>query len=71
MANPNAATPEEMRALIAGRRSDDPSWFTYGDEVVDPGRVTGAHARGTETYSGRFVLLPSIEKIIECPAAGD
>ncbi len=40
MAHPNAATPEEMRALIAGRRTDDQSWFAYGDQVVDPETIT-------------------------------
>jgi len=39
MGHPNAATPEDMRALIAGRRSDDPTWFEYDDRVVDPGTI--------------------------------
>ena len=39
MPHPNAATPEEMRALIAGRRTDDPTWFAYGGEVVEPDRI--------------------------------
>lgn len=39
MGHPNAATPEEMRALVAGRRTDDPTWFEYGDQVVDPGTI--------------------------------
>ncbi len=37
--HPNAATPEEMRALVAGRRTDDPTWFEYGDETLDPAAV--------------------------------
>lgn len=40
MAHPNAATPEEMRALIAARRTDDPTWFEYGEHVADPEEVT-------------------------------
>ena len=36
MAHPNAATPEEMRALIAGRRTDDPTWFEYGGDALEP-----------------------------------
>jgi tRNA (guanosine-2'-O-)-methyltransferase len=39
MAHPNAATPEEMRSLVAARRSDDPTWFEYGDEVLEPARI--------------------------------
>jgi tRNA (guanosine-2'-O-)-methyltransferase len=39
MGHPNAVTPEEMRALIAGRRTDDPTWFEYDDQVVDPGTI--------------------------------
>lgn len=39
MPHPNAATPEEMRALIAGRRTDDPTWFEYGGEVLEPLRI--------------------------------
>ncbi len=39
MSHPNAATPEEMRALIAGRRTDDPTWFEYGDRVVEPATI--------------------------------
>lgn len=39
MSHPNAATPEEMRALIAGRRTDDPTWFVYGDATVDPATI--------------------------------
>jgi tRNA (guanosine-2'-O-)-methyltransferase len=39
MRHPNAATPEEMRALIAGRRTDDPTWFEYGGEVLEPSRI--------------------------------
>jgi tRNA (guanosine-2'-O-)-methyltransferase len=39
MAHPNAATPEEMRALVAARRSDDPTWFEYGDEELEPARI--------------------------------
>lgn len=36
MPHPNAATPEEMRALIAARRTDDPTWFEYGDAKLEP-----------------------------------
>jgi len=32
----SAASPEEMRALIAGRRTDDPSWFEYGGKTLEP-----------------------------------
>lgn len=39
MARPNTATPEEMRALVAGRRTDDPTWFEYGRETVKPARI--------------------------------
>lgn len=39
MPHPNAATPEEMRALIAGRRTDDQTWFEYGGEVLAPSRI--------------------------------
>ena len=39
MPSPHAATPEEMRALIAGRVSDDPTWFTYRDQTLDPATV--------------------------------
>ena len=39
MPSPHAATPEEMRALIAGRVSTDPTWFTYGDLTLDPARI--------------------------------
>lgn len=39
MPSPHAATPEEMRALIAGRVSDDPTWFTYGDQTLDPATI--------------------------------
>lgn len=39
MPHPNAATPEEMRALIAGRRTDDPTWFEYGGVVLEPARI--------------------------------
>lgn len=39
MSSPHAATPEEMRALIAGRASDDPTWFTYGDQTLDPATI--------------------------------
>lgn len=39
MPHRNAATPEEMRALIAGRRTDDPTWFEYGGEVLEPSRI--------------------------------
>jgi tRNA (guanosine-2'-O-)-methyltransferase len=39
MGHPNAATPEEMRALIAGRRTDDPTWFEYNEQVVNPGTI--------------------------------
>lgn len=39
MPHPNAATPEEMRALIAGRRTDDPSWFEYGDTLLTPSMI--------------------------------
>ncbi len=39
MPHPNAATPEEMRALIAGRRTDDPTWFEYGGRVLEPSRI--------------------------------
>lgn len=41
MAHRNAATPEEMRALIAGRRTDDPAWFTYGDTTVGYETIVG------------------------------
>lgn len=30
------ATPEEMFELVHGVRSDDPSWFTFGDVVLTP-----------------------------------
>jgi tRNA (guanosine-2'-O-)-methyltransferase len=39
MAHPNAATPEEMRALVAARRTDDPTWFEYGGEVLEPSMI--------------------------------
>jgi tRNA (guanosine-2'-O-)-methyltransferase len=39
MPHPKAATPEEMRALVAGRRTDDPTWFEYGDGVLAPSRI--------------------------------
>lgn len=41
MSHPNAATPEEMRALIAGRRTDDPTWFAYAGETVEPATIVG------------------------------
>lgn len=28
-----------MRALIAARRTDDPTWFEYGDETLEPARI--------------------------------
>jgi len=46
MASPHGATPEEMRALIAGRVSDDPTWFTYGDKTLDPATIVSV----LETY---------------------
>jgi tRNA (guanosine-2'-O-)-methyltransferase len=39
MTHPNAATPEEMRTLVAARRSDDPTWFEYGEVVLEPASV--------------------------------
>jgi tRNA (guanosine-2'-O-)-methyltransferase len=39
MPSPHAATPEEMRSLIAGRVSDDPTWFAYGDQTLDPATI--------------------------------
>lgn len=30
------ATPEEMAALVAGTRTDDASWFTFGDAELSP-----------------------------------
>jgi tRNA (guanosine-2'-O-)-methyltransferase len=39
MPHPNAATPEEMRALIAARRTDDPTWFEYGDAKLAPAAI--------------------------------
>lgn len=42
MSHPNSATPEEMRALVAGRRTDDPTWFSYGDQVVGPDTIVEA-----------------------------
>lgn len=30
---------EEMFELVHGRRTDDPEWFAFGDEVVDPDDV--------------------------------
>jgi len=64
MAHPNAATPEEMRALIAGRRTDDPSWFTYGDMTLDPesivdiltGHITERRRDEIETVLDRRTL---------------
>lgn len=34
------ATPAEMRDLIASTPTYDPSWFSYGDAILDPGTLT-------------------------------
>jgi len=39
MAHANAATPEEMRTLIAARRTDDPTWFEYGAVTLDAATI--------------------------------
>ncbi|MGI9586569.1 MAG: TrmH family RNA methyltransferase, partial [Acidimicrobiia bacterium] len=36
MPSARAATPDEMFELIAGRRTDDPYWFNYGDTLLAP-----------------------------------
>ncbi|MEN8041051.1 MAG: RNA methyltransferase [Actinomycetota bacterium] len=59
MPSPFAATPEEMRALIAGRRSDDPTWFSYGDATVDPEyvvKVLEGHISERRRYEMERVL---------------
>lgn len=33
------ATPREMRNLVAATRTDDPSWFTYGENTIEPSRL--------------------------------
>jgi tRNA (guanosine-2'-O-)-methyltransferase len=32
-------TAEEMFELVHGRRTDDPEWFVFGDEVVEPSDI--------------------------------
>lgn len=36
MPNPHAATPQEMFDLVAGKHTDDPSWFTFGSRSLTP-----------------------------------
>ena len=36
MPNDKVASPEEMFELVSGRRTDDPSWFRYGDVDLTP-----------------------------------
>lgn len=36
MANPHAATPQEMFDLVSGRRTDEPDWFQFGDVTLAP-----------------------------------
>ncbi len=40
MTDRKTATAAEMRDLVAATRTDDPSWFTYGDRVVTPHELT-------------------------------
>lgn len=34
------ATPADMRALVTGTRSDDPWWFSYDDQELEPADLT-------------------------------
>jgi tRNA (guanosine-2'-O-)-methyltransferase len=53
MAHPNAASPEEMRALIAGRRTDDPTWFQFGNVTLEPAAIVGILAPHVTTRRRR------------------
>ncbi|MGI9666221.1 MAG: TrmH family RNA methyltransferase [Acidimicrobiia bacterium] len=39
MANPHAATPQEMFDLVAGKRTDDPDWFDFDGVTVSAQQV--------------------------------
>ena len=40
MANPHAATPQEMFDLVNGKRTDDEGWFRFGDVALRPEEIT-------------------------------
>ena len=39
MTSDKVASPHEMFELVTGRRSDDPTWFQFGDVTLSPGDV--------------------------------
>ena len=39
MANPHAATPQEMFDLVSGRRTDEPDWFQFGEVTLNPADI--------------------------------
>ncbi len=40
MKETKVATPREMRDMVAGLRTDDPSWFEYAAGTISPGQLT-------------------------------
>jgi len=40
MKETKVATPREMRDMVAGMRTDDPSWFEYDSGTVSPAELT-------------------------------